>query len=162
MKTELEKKHEKLDILKNDLIENLDHELEDNYSQFQARKNDGIILHGYRHLRSDIKQLESEIAALKQRGEPVSAEKMKHKINSLIIEYLHNEDYKTPKATSDLFNLFEEYAQQYHILESQEMKEMGNKKIKKHTGCSDYLLHKECPMFEIEGYKACEDCDSAI
>ena len=41
-----------------------------------------------------------------------TAEEIKHKINQIICRYHQDQDYKTPKATNDIFELFEEYRNQ--------------------------------------------------
>ena len=41
-------------------------------------------------------------------------------------------------------------------------KKPTDEEMKVKTGCSDYILHKECPMFEIKGRKACNGCPASI
>ena len=42
-----------------------------------------------------------------------SAKEIKHKINWIITQFFRDDDYKTPKAVNDLFNLFENYTNQF-------------------------------------------------
>ena len=74
-------------ILKNDLIENLDHELENNHHQ----------LRGYRILRKDIIQLESELKALKSQEQEskreITDEEIEEWVKSNICPELKNKVY---------------------------------------------------------------------
>jgi hypothetical protein len=48
-------------------------------------------------------------------GEPKpTKEEVKHEINQIICRYLQDNDYKTPKATDDLFELVQKYAKDYN------------------------------------------------